>query len=331
MSWSKMRVSIAPVLVALGLVLTACGLRGGGDYPSADITFIVPFAPGGATDRVTRLLAELSEPALKRKIVIVNKAGASGTLGAADILQAKPDGYTIGYVTENILQFQPLISQVPFTGIDDYTGLIKLGSTSQLLVVKADAPWRTMQEFIAEAKRRPGELRAGVSGKLTPPDLSAQFFMQSAQINFTTVPFTGGGAEAIAAVLGGHVESGIESTSGTIAQIEAGQLRPLMVFQEGRSPLLPEVPSATELGYKGAPAPMQLVIGPKGMDKAVVDRLNATFTDAWKSPRFQAFLKENGYVAVDRPLGPAELQQEQAAVRSRFQDLVKALNIGAKQ
>ncbi len=297
------------------------------EYPATSITYVVPYAAGGATDVVSRLLGELSEPLLGRKIVIVNRPGASATIGTSEIFRARPDGYTIGLTSDNALNFQPLRSKLPYRSAADFQPLFKIGSVPFVLVVRADAPWRGLVDYVAEARRRPGELRASVSGKLTPPDLVAQYFKQAAGIDVTTVPFTGGGAEALAALLGGHVESAFEGSAGVVAHVEAGKLRALAVFSAGRLPVLPDVPTAAELGYDVTLPAMHLVMGPKGLDPTVVMRLGRAFAEAWRQPVFQAYLRANGYPPVAHPPDPDAMRVELEESAVFFVRLVRGLSL----
>jgi tripartite-type tricarboxylate transporter receptor subunit TctC len=291
------------------------------EYPATSITYVVPYAAGGATDVVSRLLGELSEPLLGRKIVIVNRPGASATIGTSEIFRARPDGYTIGLTSDNALNFQPLRSKLPYRSAADFQPLFKIGSIPFVLVVRADAPWRGLVDYVAEARRRPGELRA------TPPDLVAQYFKQAAGIDVTTVPFTGGGAEALAALLGGHVESAFEGSAGVVAHVEAGKLRALAVFSAGRLPVLPDVPTAAELGYDVTLPAMHLVMGPKGLDPTVVMRLGRAFAEAWRQPVFQAYLRANGYPPVAHPPDPDAMRVELEESAVFFVRLVRGLSL----
>jgi tripartite-type tricarboxylate transporter receptor subunit TctC len=297
------------------------------DYPAASITYVVPFGAGGATDRVSRLLAELSEPLLGRKIVIVNRPGASATIGTTEVFRARPDGYTIGLSFDNALNFQPLRMRLPYRNVNDFQPVFRIGTVPFVLAVRADAPWPSLADYVAEARRRPGQLRAAVSGKLTPPDLVAQLFGRRADIDLTTVPFTGGGAESIAALLGGHVESAFEGAAGVAPYAEAGTLRALAVFSAVRLAMLPEVPTAAEQGYDVTLPSIHVVVGPKGLAPAVVVKLHRAFSEAWRQPRFQAYLRTNGYVPVARSPGPDEVRAELEETAAAYLAIARLLSL----
>lgn len=315
------------VALATAALLGPPGILRAADYPASPITYVVPFGAGGATDRVSRLLAELSEPLLGQKVVIINRPGASATIGTSEIFRAQPDGYTIGLTFDNALNFQPLRVRLPYRGVGDFQPIFRIGAVPFTLVVRADAPWRTLGDYVSEARVRPGNLRAGVSGKLTPPDLVAQLFKQAAGIDVTTVPFTGGGAESIAALLGGHAESAIEGAAGVVPHIEAGKLRALAVFSTVRLPTLPDVPTALERGYDVTLPTIHVVVGPRGLSPEVVTKLNRTFSDVWRLPAFQTYLRTNGYAPVPHPADPDELRTELEGTAAMYGRIARLLSL----
>lgn len=317
------------------LLMTAACSENGGEggssetaedgYPTESIEYIVPYGAGGSTDTVSRLLAKLAGPELGQDLVILNKPGAASTLGVNETLSADPDGYTIGLATDNGLVFQPMIQELAWNSPDDYQPIIELGSAPFVLVVQKDAPWQTLEDFLDDAKARPGELRVAVSGELTPPDLIAQHFESTADVDYTTVPFSGGGAEALAALLGGHVEAQVESISGTISQIESGDLRPLVVFADARVPLIDDVPSAVELGYNTALPSMHLVVGPPGMAQETVDVLYEAFSTVWKSDEYQEFFHDAGYLDATEAAGPDEIREKLTTVTDTYEEINEIL------
>lgn len=330
----SMRSMFACVACGALLMTAACSDDGGeGDstaaaedgYPTQNIEYIVPYGAGGSTDTVSRLLAKLAEPELGHELVILNKPGAASTLGVSETLSADPDGYTIGLATDNGLVFQPMIQELAWSSPEDYQPIIELGSAPFVLVVQKDAPWQTLEDFLDDARTRPGEIRVAVSGELTPPDLIAQHFESTADVDYTTVPFSGGGAEALAALLGGHVEAQVESISGTIAQINSGDLRPLVVFADSRVPLIDDVPSAVELGYDTALPSMHLVVGPPGMAQETVDVLYDAFSTVWKSDEYQEFFHDAGYLDATEPAGPDEIREKLASVTETYEEINEIL------
>jgi tripartite-type tricarboxylate transporter receptor subunit TctC len=313
--------------IAAGLVCTATA--SGAEFPTRDITFIVPYGVGGPTDTAGRLLAQELEPLLGRKVIVINRPGASGTLGIAEVLRAKPDGYTIGYSTAAIMAFQPLVSSLPFKTTRDYQPIIKLLEVPVALAVSADSPLRTFQDFLGEAKSKPGALRVSVAGKLTEPDLVMELLKSAAGIDVTTAPFTGGSVEALTALLGGHVDALAAAVTQLGAQVEAKKIRLLTVFQKGRHPLFPDTPSSAELGYDVRLPAMHFLVGPNGMERAARDRLVGAFRTAIQSEKFQAFARKAG-LTTD-PIGPEALEAEIKQFAATYARLLRDLGIEAKR
>lgn len=271
-------------------------------YPSRDITFLVPYNPGGATDPVSRQFASQLEKVLGVSVNVENRPGGGGTIGANVIMRSKPDGYTIGLSDIGALAYQPLVNKsLRYKGLDDYQPIVKLTEQPIVLVVRADAPWKNFDEFVEEARKRPGKLRVGVNGLRTAPDLVIQQFNRVSSTRIVTVPFSGGGGEATLAVLGGRVEAMANSGAGNVGHIKAGKLRALAVFKKSRYEPFPE---ATPVGdkYDATLGSAFYVIGPKGMPKPVLDRLEQASMQVVKSEEFMNFTRKFVYVADPRDI-----------------------------
>lgn len=241
---SRYRSSLAAAAAA-ALLLTACG--GGGDngsgsgpgpepvdYPTRDITYVIPYGTGGSTDPIGRTYASLMEDLIDGTIIVENREGGSATIGTSAVVTAEPDGHTLGLSTNSALANQPITKpDLAYDGPDDYTPIIKLADLPTVLTVAADAPWQSIEEFVQHAKGNPGDIRVSVSGARTVPDLNVQELNRIADVEITTVPFTGGGAEALAALLGGQVEANAGYAPSVRGQVEAGELRVLGVFYDG--------------------------------------------------------------------------------------------------
>ena len=325
--WTKQ--TMKGLLVAT--VLTTSALAGpvaevaAQNYPGRDITFIVPYNPGGGTDPVARQFTGQIEKELKGNVNVENKPGGSGTIGAGIVVRAKPDGYTIGLGSNTILGFQSLVNTgLSFKKPDDYQPIVKLMDQHVNLVVRADAPWKTFDEFMADVKKNPGKIRASVSGKLGQPDLVVQQLNKTAGVKITTVPFTGGAGEALVALLGGRVEANIGTGASTLGHIKAGTIKALAVFKKGRHELFP---NATPIGdtYDATITSAYYVIAPKGLPKNVLDKLVGASLNVVKSPEYAKFCQPHGYV-VD-PKGPEALTAEILQYQKTFSELIKFLEI----
>jgi tripartite-type tricarboxylate transporter receptor subunit TctC len=292
------------------------------NFPARDITLIVPFAPGGSTDVIARQYASMLGKELGRGITIENKPGGAGSIGTTEVVQAPPDGYTLGLAAVEVLAYQPIVHpKLVYKSTADYQTIVKLGDRPSVLFVRADAPWKTFQEFIEDARKRPGKIRASVPGVGTMSDLVVQQLNKVANVRIATVPFTGGGPEAMVALLGGRVESFMGSVTGNVGQIKAGQIRALAVFQKGKSDTLPDATSVIDAGY---PVTLQVafyVFGPKGLPQAVVDKLASASLKVANSKEFRDYAKEND-LAVDVK-GPAKAKAELDEMGQVFSDLIQ--------
>jgi tripartite-type tricarboxylate transporter receptor subunit TctC len=310
----------------LGLILVAglfCSAVPAQEFPSREITLLVPFGPGGPTDAIARAVAEESYTSLKQRMVVVNKPGASATLGTAEVFRARPDGYTL-LLGDNISTvFQPLRMKLPYGGPEDFQPVIKLANIANVLAVRADSPWRTLEDFVAEAKKRPGAMRVSTAGRYTGTDLNMLELNQIAKIDTTTVPVSGGTGESVKLLLGGHIEAIVAAPVAVVGQVQGGALRVIATFGDRRNVLFPEAPSTAESGYKTTMSVIVFISAPRNLDRIALQRLTGSLTEAVKSPRFQEFARRNGY-DVD-PMGPEQFAKELVDWRSYFVRLAETI------
>jgi tripartite-type tricarboxylate transporter receptor subunit TctC len=266
-------------------------------YPNKDISFIVPFNPGGSADPLSRAFAAELAKALPGNVNIINRAGGSATIGTNAIVRSAADGYTIGLGDSAALAYQPLVNKdLAYKSTQDYTTIINLAFVPAMLVVRADAPWKTFEDFIAYAKKNPDRIRIGVSGVRSIADLAAQQLNRAANIKLDTIPFTGGGGEALVALLGGRIEGAMGYGPNTAAQVRAGKLRVLAVFTKGQYVLAPEATSIFDAGYDATLPASYSIIAPKGLPKDVHAKLVDASLKAVKSKEFIDFANRSGFV-----------------------------------
>lgn len=270
----------------LGLGLAAWA----GEFPERPVTLIVPWPAGGATDAVLRELAIITAKHLGQPIVIDNKPGAAGTLGPTSMAKtAKPDGYTIAQVA--LTQFRlPHMQQVNYDALKDFTYLIGLSGYTFGVVVRADSPWKTWAEFAAYAKANPAKVSYGSVGVGSSQHIAMHAIGEKVGIDWTHVPFKGS-AEALTALLGGHVDAVSDST-GWAPYVDSGKMRLLFTMGQQRTKKWPSVPTLNELGYGLVFDSPYGLAGPKGMDPAVVKKLHDAFKQGLKDPAFAKTLEK---------------------------------------
>lgn len=288
-----------------GMVLplaSSVGARAQARFPERPIRLIVPWAAGGPADGGFRILAEASAKKLGQPVVVENKAGASGVLGAIALQEAKPDGYVVSQMHMSVLR-QPLLNpQLPYHPIKDLTYILQITGFVMGVVVRTEAPWRTLPELLDYAKANPGKLNYGTLGIGSTQHLAMERVGMAKGLTWTHAPYRGT-ADTLRALLGGEIDFASEA-SGWAPMVAAGKLRLLAVFTGERAKRFPEVPTVRELGMDIVVDSPGGLIGPRNMDPAVVAVLADAFRAAAESPEHLKFLDN-----MDQPLllmdGPA--------------------------
>jgi tripartite-type tricarboxylate transporter receptor subunit TctC len=263
-------------------------------YPSKPITMVVPFPPGGVADIVGRPLAASMEKALKQPVVIVNRTGAGGAVGMAAVAKAAPDGYTIlmGLSSISIFPVSDRINgKAPSYEMRDFAPIALITADPTVLVVSADSPWKTLQEFVDSAKAYPGKINYSSSGVYGTLHVAMEIFANSAGIKLFHVPYQGGGP-ALTALLGGQVHALASGPAPAVGQIKAGKMRALASWSTERLPLMPEVPTFKELGYDAEFYIWSGVFAPAAIPTVVLDRLRSAVRDAANSPEFKGTMEK---------------------------------------
>jgi len=288
-------ITLASVISSLFLVSAGSAL-GAAAYPTKPVTLIVPLAAGGAPDATFRLLSSEAEKDLGKKIVVVNRPGPGGATGVAETIIAKPDGYTIGMCAVAMVTIQPLLQDLPFKGPQDLMALVQSNEAPMVLYIKADSPFKTLKEFIDEAKKRPGQVSVGIAGApYNIPHMQLVLLEKLAGVKFNYVPY--GSADHIPAVLGRTTDGAIGQVALLTQHIKAGSLRALAVFASRRAKHLEDIPIVKELGYDITDIPYEFVIAPKGIPSEAIDKLTAAYTKAAKSQAFQEYADRTGLFA----------------------------------
>jgi tripartite-type tricarboxylate transporter receptor subunit TctC len=262
---------------------TTAHAQSAADFPSKPITLIVPFAAGVTADLLFRGYAEVAGKHLGQPVIVENKPGGSATLGPAQMAAtAKPDGYTIAQVAIPVFRM-PVMQKTTYDVLKDFTYIIHIGGYTLGAVVKGDSPFKTFKDVIDFSRANPGKFTYTTIGAATTNSIAMELIARQAGVQFTHVPGKGGG-EGIAAVLGGHVMSMVESPSWAGA-VASGDLRLLLILNGERSKKWPNVPTLKEAGFDYTfDSPFGLA-GPKGMDEAVVKKLHDAFKLAYEDPK----------------------------------------------
>ena len=274
------------------------------------MNIVVPFPPGQAPDLVARALSEGAKGIFPQPFVIINRPGGAGTLGIAEVVTSRPDGYTVGLTPVAPLTVQPQLSELPYKGPDSYRPVMKTGVVPMVLSVLADSPWKSIKDVIEYAKANPGKMRVGSSGLGSIPHMNLEVFKEKAGISLTHVPFPGSAAY-IPALLGGHIEAISDSLPPILDQVRAGKVRVLGTFEEKRNSILPDVPTFKELGYDITLGVFHSVFVPKNTPDTVVKILGEALKKAMDTEPFRKFVQSSNYV-VDYQDGAALKKQLEA-------------------
>jgi tripartite-type tricarboxylate transporter receptor subunit TctC len=315
---------LVAAIASLGLAATAVHAQA--PWPSKPITYIVPFGAGGTTDVLARLVTVKVGPALGTTFIIENKAGAGGGMGSDFTAKAAPDGYTIqgGTISSHAINVS-LYSRLPYDPIKNFQPITMIGSMPNILVVRADSPYKTVQDVVAAAKARPGSINYASSGNGTSQHLSGVFFEQLTGGKLVHVPYKSS-AESLNAILSGQGADVIfENLAPALPHIQAGKLRALGVTSATRSSTLPQVPAIAEVLPGFEIVSWQAVFAPAGVPKPIVDRLAGEMIKAINDPEIKSKLVAQGI----EPGGmtPAELAAFQKSEVEKWARVIKAGNI----
>jgi tripartite-type tricarboxylate transporter receptor subunit TctC len=277
-----------------GSLLAALALAGHAQpYPTKPVRIVVPFAPGGGSDFIARFMAQRLTTGLGQQVIVENKPGAGGMLGIEQGVKAPADGYTLTLIASSYT-VNPSIYKFSFDPVADITPIIQLSQGPLLIVVNPKVPVKTTQELIAAAKKKPGEINFASSGQGSVIHMATELFQSMAGIKMNHIPYKGTGP-ALTDTIGGQVDVFFSSTATAVPQVQSGKLRAIAVTTLKRIPALPNVPTVNESGVKGYDVVLwHGLIGPKGLPRAIVERINAEAGKALKVKETAEQLQADG-------------------------------------
>ena len=312
------------VLAAALAAFTAIPATAQSTWPNKPITLVVPYAPGGTADALARVLAQHLGTRLKVSVVVLNKAGASGVIGAASVAQAPADGYTVLY-DATPLSINPHLQKLPFDAAKDLQPVALVGVTPMLVVVPKNSPNNTLQELIAAAAKAPDKLTFCSGGQGTVQYMGAELFNQGVGIKMLHVPYRAGGL-ALQAILAGEVDMGFFNLPALSSHIKGGALKPLAITSAKRNPLFPNVPTISEAGVKNYEVyEWNGMFVPSTTPAEIVTRLNTAVREVLAMPEVKARFDALGSEIVGSQ--PDEFRKRLAAESARWAKTIKAAGI----
>jgi len=296
------------------------------DYPNHTVRIVVPFAPGGSTDVVARILADKLQGELKQSFVVENRAGAGGNIGADVVAKSNPDGYTLLMGTTGVLAINNyLYKDMPFDPQRDFAPVSYTSLITNILVVNANVPAKNVADLVALAKAKPGELTFASSGAGSSTHLSAELFKSMAGVDIVHVPYKGS-SQAITDLMTGHVTMLVDNAPSSLPYVQQGKLRALAVTSLKRMPGLPDVPTLDEAGVKGYESlSWSGIVAPAATPKPVIAKLNAAIERVLAMPDVRKKFADLGVDPVGGP--PEAFARHIRAESEKWGRVVKAANI----
>ncbi len=323
---SRLRSALLSTVIIAATAIAA-PLARAAEYPTRAIKLVVPYAAGGPTDVLARLVADYLGRDLKQTTVVENKPGAQGAIAAEQVARAEPDGYTLFVTAASIMVLNPLLyKKLPYDPQKDLRMLTVVTDLPVVMEVHPSVPAKTVKEFVAYAKANPGKLNFGSAGTGGTIHLAGEMFKQIAGVEMTHVPYKGAGP-ALTDLLSGNIQVMFDTLSTALPPVKGGLLRPLGVSSKERSPDLPDVPTVIESGYPDYQVGVWFgLAGSSKLPDEVVTKVMASMDKALNDAAFRASLEKIGFPVL-KPKTVAEINQFVDEDRARWSKVIKAMNI----
>jgi tripartite-type tricarboxylate transporter receptor subunit TctC len=315
------------ILAGLAAVILAAPQARAIDYPTRPIRLVVPYAAGGPTDVLGRIVGEYLGRDLKQPVVVENKAGAQGAIGAETVARSEPDGYTLLFTAASLFVLNPVLyKKLSYDPVKDFRMLALITDLPVVMEVHPSVPAKTVAEFVAYAKQNPGKLNFGSAGTGGTIHLAGELFKQMAGVDIVHVPYKGAGP-ALTDLLSGNIQLMFDTLGTALPPVKSGMLRPLGVSSRQRIADLPDVPTIAESGYPDYSVGVWYgVSAPAKVPEEITQKITSSLNRALNDEPFRASLEQIGFPPL-RPQSQAEIDKFVADDRARWTGVVKALNI----
>ena len=313
-----------PLLALAGLLVAGAALAQSG-YPDRPIHIIVPFTAGSGTDIIARTVGEAMSKGLKQPIIVENRPGAGGTLGAAQVAKSAPDGYTLLVHSAGHVANAAIYTSLPYDTVRDFTGVTPLASLPNVLIVSPSKGFKSVGDMVEKARASPGTFNYGSAGNGSATHMNAEIFRMSAKFSAQHVPYKGT-PEVLTEIAAGRLDFFFAPLSSSLAFIKDGRVQALAVGTPQRSPMLPDVPTTTEAGFAQSDYVFWVaMLAPAATPRAIVERLNAEALKALASQEIKDKLTVLG--AEPMPMSPADFDAFLRAETARMAQVIKAAGI----
>lgn len=317
------------ILVCISAILAYSNPAFANVYPNRPIRLIIPFAPGGVTDIGGRYIASQLSIKLGQQVIVENKSGASGNIGAAFVAQAEPDGYTLLLGFDGTLVINPhIFDKIPFDTVKDFSAVAKIGDAALILVANNDFPGKTVSDVVAISKKDPNGLSYATSGTGVTPHIAGELLKQKTGANLTPIPYKSGG-QALIGLMSGDVPLAFTVLAGANQYVQTGRLKPIAVSSKARVASLPNVPTFIEAGYPDIKVMSWIgVLAPAKTPKPIVTSLNTAINDILQTP--EAKEKLNAIGITPTPTTPEKFAEQIKLDLNLFGQIVKTAGIKAE-